>query len=193
MTERFTPFMTRAASCRRHAQERDIAEADGTGQTVREYLWLPDAGYAGTDLPLAVVGDVDTATPVVYYTHADQSLFCRFDSRAAIEHGTIEPGPAGQDYRCVQDRCVGCRVASGLLRCRFTPKRSCIRSLTLRRSGRVAGRKLLFGQHSAGRCWTAITGSLTHEHRLPGQWYQLEAGLHYNWHRPFCWLASGKT
>jgi hypothetical protein len=112
MTERSTPLMTRAASCRRHAQERDIAEADGTGQTVREYLWLPNAGYAGTDLPVAVVGDVDTATPVVYYTHADQSLFCRFDSRAAIERGTIEPGPAGQDYRCVQNRCLGCRLAS---------------------------------------------------------------------------------
>jgi RHS repeat-associated protein len=31
----------------------------------------------------------------------------------------------------------------------------------------------------------SITGTLTQEHRLPGEWYQLEAGLHYNWHRHY--------
>src|SRR5687768_16403874 len=48
-----------------------IAEADATGQTVREYLWLPAAGHAGTDLPLAVVDGVDTPTPQLYHVHAD--------------------------------------------------------------------------------------------------------------------------
>ncbi|WP_295557691.1 RHS repeat-associated core domain-containing protein [uncultured Hyphomicrobium sp.] len=31
----------------------------------------------------------------------------------------------------------------------------------------------------------AITGSATLDARFPGQWYQLEAGLHYNWHRHY--------
>jgi RHS repeat-associated protein len=29
----------------------------------------------------------------------------------------------------------------------------------------------------------AITGSATLDARFPGQWFQLESGLHYNWHR----------
>ena len=28
----------------------------------------------------------------------------------------------------------------------------------------------------------SITGSVTHDQRFPGQWFQLETGLHYNWH-----------
>jgi RHS repeat-associated protein len=31
----------------------------------------------------------------------------------------------------------------------------------------------------------AITGAAALDARLPGQWYQLEAGLHYNWHRDY--------
>jgi RHS repeat-associated protein len=31
----------------------------------------------------------------------------------------------------------------------------------------------------------AITGSATLDARFPGQWYQMEAGLHYNWHRHY--------
>ena len=31
----------------------------------------------------------------------------------------------------------------------------------------------------------AITGTATLNARLPGQWFQLEAGLHYNWHRSY--------
>ena len=30
-----------------------------------------------------------------------------------------------------------------------------------------------------------ITGSATLNQRFPGQWFQLESGLHYNWHRHF--------
>ena len=31
----------------------------------------------------------------------------------------------------------------------------------------------------------SITGTATQNARFPGQWYQLEAGLHYNWHRHY--------
>jgi RHS repeat-associated protein len=31
----------------------------------------------------------------------------------------------------------------------------------------------------------AITGSATLDARFPGQWFQLESGLHYNWHRQY--------
>ena len=31
----------------------------------------------------------------------------------------------------------------------------------------------------------SITGTLTENLRFPGQWFQLEAGLHYNWHRHY--------
>ena len=31
----------------------------------------------------------------------------------------------------------------------------------------------------------AITGSATLNARFPGQWFQVEAGLHYNWHRSY--------
>ena len=31
----------------------------------------------------------------------------------------------------------------------------------------------------------AITGTATLNARFPGQWFQLEAGLHYNWHRHY--------
>ena len=48
-----------------------IAETDATGATVREYIWLPGAGHAGTDLPLAVVDGVNTPTPQLYHVHAD--------------------------------------------------------------------------------------------------------------------------
>jgi RHS repeat-associated protein len=31
----------------------------------------------------------------------------------------------------------------------------------------------------------SITGAETNDSRFPGQWFQLEAGLHYNWHRHY--------
>jgi RHS repeat-associated protein len=31
----------------------------------------------------------------------------------------------------------------------------------------------------------SVTGALTLDARFPGQWYQLETGLHYNWHRHY--------
>ena len=41
-----------------------IAETDTTGATLREYIWL-------YDLPVAVVDQVNTASPQVYYVHTD--------------------------------------------------------------------------------------------------------------------------
>lgn len=50
-----------------------IAETDGAGTTVREYVWLPDSADSddGVALPLAVVSDANTATPAIYFVHAD--------------------------------------------------------------------------------------------------------------------------
>ena len=31
----------------------------------------------------------------------------------------------------------------------------------------------------------SLSGALTLDARFPGQWFQLEAGLHYNWHRHY--------
>lgn len=63
-----------------------IAETGGTGpaSTVREYIWLPGAEIAPTlsvpafgrtassgaiDRPIAVVEDVETASPLLWYVH----------------------------------------------------------------------------------------------------------------------------
>lgn len=35
-----------------------------------------------------------------------------------------------------------------------------------------------------GEAYT-ILGSATLDQRFPGQWFQLESGLHYNWHRHY--------
>jgi uncharacterized protein RhaS with RHS repeats len=42
-----------------------LVEAEDTGQTLRDYVWLGD-------MPLAVVSDVNTGSPNLYYVHADQ-------------------------------------------------------------------------------------------------------------------------
>ena len=31
----------------------------------------------------------------------------------------------------------------------------------------------------------AITGTAALDARFPGQWFQIETGLHYNWHRDY--------
>ena len=41
-----------------------ISEASGTGTTVTEYVWLED-------MPIALVANVDTSTPNLYFVHAD--------------------------------------------------------------------------------------------------------------------------
>jgi RHS repeat-associated protein len=44
---------------------RLLVEADNTGATLREYVWIDD-------LPLAVVSDVNSGSPNLYYVHGDQ-------------------------------------------------------------------------------------------------------------------------
>ncbi len=107
-----------------------IAETDGTGATVREYIWIPGVGYAGVALPIAVVDGVNTATPATYYVHTDhvsRPIKMTDANKASVWDATWLP---------------------------------------------------FGGAHS-------ITGSAASEQRFPGQWFQIEAGLHYNWHRHY--------
>ncbi|MEQ1712333.1 MAG: RHS repeat-associated core domain-containing protein, partial [Hyphomicrobium sp.] len=108
-----------------------LAEADGTtGVVSREYIWLPGAGYAGTDLPVGVVDVAGTATPELLYVHADHlSRPIRLTDAAKVTAWAVEWLPWG-------------------------------------------------GVHT-------ITGSETLNARFPGQWFQVESGLHYNWHRHY--------
>ncbi len=108
-----------------------IAEADGTtGVAAKEYIWLPGAGYAGTDLPVGVVDVAGTATPELLYVHADHlGRPIRLTDPAKVTAWAVEWLPWG-------------------------------------------------GVHT-------ISGSETLNARFPGQWFQVESGLHYNWHRHY--------
>jgi RHS repeat-associated protein len=100
-----------------------LAEASGTGTTVREYVWLDD-------LPLAVVADVDTSTPKLWTVHADhldRPIRMTDDTKAVVWDAVYQP--FGAVY--------------------------------------------------------SITGTATNNLRFPGQYFLLEAGLHYNWHRHY--------
>jgi uncharacterized protein RhaS with RHS repeats len=111
-----------------------IAEADSSGNTLREYLWLPETEIAPTrssrarvDMPLAVVDDV-SGTPVTHYVHADhlnRPVRMTDATKTSVWEAVWLPWGAPQ----------------------------------------------------------SITGTVSLDARFPGQWYQLEAGLHYNWHR----------
>ncbi|MEJ1161944.1 RHS repeat-associated core domain-containing protein [Prosthecomicrobium sp. N25] len=103
-------------------RDRPIAETNGAGVTLREYIWLDD-------LPVAVDG-ANLATPTLLHVHNDHvgRPFMMTDAAQAVV------------WRAVYES---------------------------------------FGKvHS-------ITGSATLDARFPGQWFQLEAGLHYNWHRHY--------
>jgi len=107
-----------------------IAELDQTGTTAREYIWLPEAGYAGTDMPLAVVDGVNTASPQLYYVHTDHiNRPIRMSTTAKVMVWQAEWNPWG-------------------------------------------------GVQS-------LSGALANNLRFPGQWFQIETGLHYNWHRHY--------
>ncbi len=96
----------------------------------KEYIWLPGAGYAGTDLPVGVVDVAGTATPELLYVHADHlGRPIRLTDGAKVTAWAVEWLPWG-------------------------------------------------GVH-------AISGSETLNARFPGQWFQVESGLHYNWHRHY--------
>lgn len=100
-----------------------IVEATDGGTTTREYIWLDD-------MPLAVVADVDTASPNLYFVHADhldRPLKMTDGSEAVVWDAVYNP----------------------------------------------------FGDVNA------ITGSTANNLRFPGQYFLIEAGLHYNWHRHY--------
>jgi RHS repeat-associated protein len=100
-----------------------IAESTDSGGALREYVWLDD-------LPLAVVADIDTASPNLYFVHADhldRPIKMTDASKAVVWDALYRP----------------------------------------------------FGEaHS-------ITGSAANNLRFPGQYFLIEAGLHYNWHRHY--------
>ena len=74
-----------------------IAEADGTtGVVAKEYIWLPGAGYEGTDLPVGVVDVAGTATPELLYVHADHlSRPIRLTDAAKVTAWAVEWLPWG--------------------------------------------------------------------------------------------------
>jgi RHS repeat-associated protein len=114
-----------------------IAELNAAGNTVREYIWLPETEISPTrvspaavDRPVAVVSGVNTATPQVLFVHVDQ-----------------------------------------------------------------LNRPVMMTNSTKANVWQAvwtpwgipfsISGAETNDSRFPGQWFQLEAGLHYNWYRHY--------
>ncbi|MCC6736803.1 MAG: hypothetical protein IT534_11850 [Bauldia sp.] len=99
-----------------------IAEANASGDTLREYVWLDGR-------PIAVIGDVDT-TPVIYQVHTDhldRPYMMTDENKDTVWQATYLP----------------------------------------------------FGEVFL------LTGSETLDYRFPGQWFQLETGLSYNWHRHY--------
>jgi RHS repeat-associated protein len=102
---------------------RLIAEANGSGQTLREYIWLDD-------LPLAVVADVDTLSPQLWFVHAD-----RLDRPVRMTDGA----------------------------------QTVVWDAVYRPFGEVV----------------SIAGSASNDLRFPGQYFLIESGLHYNWHRHY--------
>jgi RHS repeat-associated protein len=100
-----------------------IMEATGAGATAREYIWLDD-------LPIAVVADVNTPTPKLWFVHADhldRPIMMTDTAKAKVWEAIWLP--YGEAY--------------------------------------------------------SITGPASLDLRFPGQWFQAESGLHYNWHRQY--------
>ena len=101
-----------------------IAETNTAGQTLREYIWL-------NDLPVAVVDNVNTASPALYYVHSDH---------------------LGRPARMTaQNQSWAWDVI-------YDP----------------------FGNVSYSWSNPEVMNI-----RFPGQWFQLETGLAYNWHRHY--------
>jgi RHS repeat-associated protein len=101
-----------------------IAERDAAGVTHREYIWLDD-------LPVAVVDQVDTASPQIFMVHTDhlgRPVLMTASNGAWVWYAIYDP----------------------------------------------------FGKTSY--VWS---NSEKMDIRFPGQWFQLESGLAYNWHRHY--------
>ena len=101
-----------------------LAETDGSGHVVKQYVWAGDEPVAVLD------GTVNAASPTLYFVHADH-----------LQRPELMTNATG----------------SVVWRATYEP----------------------FGTVSS------ITGSLVENQRFPGQWFQLEAGLAYNWHRHY--------
>jgi RHS repeat-associated protein len=101
-----------------------IAETDASGATLREYIWMDD-------LPVAVVDNVNTATPILYHVHTDHLM---------------------RPIRITDNSSAWVWSAD------YTP----------------------FGAVQA-----IYPTATTMDLRFPGQWFQLESGLAYNWHRHY--------
>ena len=101
-----------------------IAELNVSGQTQREYIWLDD-------MPVAVVDNVASGNPVIYYVHVD--------------HLMRPARMTAQDTSWVWDVI-------------YAP----------------------FG--GVSYIWSNPANI---DLRFPGQWFQLESGLAYNWHRHY--------
>jgi RHS repeat-associated protein len=114
-----------------------IAELDASGNTAREYIWLPETEIAPTrdarttvDRPVAVVSGVNTASPQVLMVHVDQlNRPVMMTNSAKSSVWQVVWNPWGTPF--------------------------------------------------------SISGAETNDSRFPGQWFQLEAGLHYNWYRHY--------
>jgi len=104
--------------------DRIIAELDASGQTQREYIWLDD-------MPVAVVDNVASGNPVIYFVHVD--------------HLMRPARMTAQDTSWVWDVI-------------YAP----------------------FG--GVSYIWSNPANI---DLRFPGQWFQLESGLAYNWHRHY--------
>ena len=101
-----------------------LAETDGAGHVVKQYIWVGDEPVAVLD------GTSNAASPTLYYVHADH-----------LQRPELMTNAAGNVVWTAY----------------YEP----------------------FGAVSS------ITGSITENQRFPGQWFELEAGLHYNWHRHY--------
>ena len=121
VTQNMTP-----ASTTHYVYDRQghlIVEADAAGNTLREYVWLDD-------LPLAVVADVDTLNPKLWFVHADhldRPLKMTDATQAVVWDAVYRP----------------------------------------------------FGEV------VSISGAGSNNLRFPGQYFLIESGLHYNWHRHY--------
>jgi len=86
-----------------------LAEVDASGDTVREYIWLPETeiaptrrGRAEVDRPVAVITGVNTASPGTLYVHVDhlnRPVSMTNASKASVGCGLDAMGRAVLHYR----------------------------------------------------------------------------------------------
>ncbi|NOT71746.1 MAG: RHS repeat-associated core domain-containing protein [Hyphomicrobium sp.] len=133
-----------------------------SGRT-REYIYLPEAEIAPTrqsrtqvDRPVAVVDAVNTATPATLMVHVDHL------NRAFFALPTPLRGACRKRN---QVRMTNSAKAS-VWDVTFTPWGA-------------------FHSATGARPLGSPLAGQTLNTRFPGQWFQLESGLHYNWHRHY--------